>query len=153
MKCGTYNVFDRFEGTAAGGGPNMCAQIFVPDLAPLILERSQWYFADTYYGWSRSAVQNFSLIAQYSANWWPFWIKKIPFLHFSPNLFWLIQRKLVGILLGVRGTLSGNMTSNGLDLGKWQPMCECVRSKLHTYTTFLLRHFSTFYSDRFHFKS
>ena len=37
--------------------------------------------------------------------------RKITFLHFSPNLIWLFQRNLVGKLLGVKGTLSVNLTS------------------------------------------
>ena len=43
-----------------------------------------------------------------------------PFLHFSPNLFWLFQQNFVGTLLAVRGTLSSNLISNDLDLGKWR---------------------------------
>ena len=38
-------------------------------------------------------------------------------LHFSPHLFWLFQRNLVRILLGVRGAFFRNMTSNDLDHG------------------------------------
>ena len=43
------------------------------------------------------------------------------FCTFSPNLFWLFKRNLVGILQGIRGTLSTNLTSNDLDLGKRRP--------------------------------
>ena len=35
----------------------MCYRIFVRDLAPSILQKSQCYFAHAYLGWSRSAVQ------------------------------------------------------------------------------------------------
>ena len=42
-------------------------------------------------------------------------------MYFSPNLFWVFQQNLVGTLLGVRGTLSTNLTSNDLDLQKWRP--------------------------------
>ena len=35
----------------------------------------------------------------------------------SKNVSWLFQRNFVGALLLVRGTLSGNMTYNELDLG------------------------------------
>ena len=62
----------------------------------------------------------FGLIAQGCVRWWPFWIKKT-LLHFYPNLFCLFQWKLSRTLLGLRGTLSRNMTSNDLKLGKWQP--------------------------------
>ena len=54
--------------------------------------------------------------------------KKITFLHFSPNLSWLFQRNFVGTLLGVRGTLSGNLTSNDLDLRKGQKLHFCTFS-------------------------
>ena len=63
---------DRFGAAAAAAGDKMYAQIFVPDLAPSFLQRTQLYFADTYFGWSRSAVPNFGLIAQDSAKWQPF---------------------------------------------------------------------------------
>ena len=46
---------------------------------------------------------------------------KIAFLHFSPTLFWLFQRYLVGTLVGVRSTLSADLTSNDIDLGKCRP--------------------------------
>ena len=60
---------------------------------------------------------------------------KVKILHFctSPNLFWIFQRILVGTLPGVRGTFYGNMTSNDLDLGKWQPVW---RSKSCIFTHF-----------------
>ena len=32
-------------------------------------------------------------------------IEKVKTLHFSPNIFWSFQRDLVGIFLGVSGTL------------------------------------------------
>ena len=57
---------------------------------------------------------------EYSAKFWPncsrfhkSW-KKSHFSSFSPNLFWLFQQNLVETLLGVRDTMSGNMTSNNL---------------------------------------
>ena len=42
----TWSVFDIFE--AATSGSKMCARIVVPALAPSLLRRSQWHFADTY---------------------------------------------------------------------------------------------------------
>ena len=56
-------VFDWFKDAAATTlvGSKMCYRIFVWDLVPSI-------FADTYLGWSWSAVQNLDLIAQDSAN-------------------------------------------------------------------------------------
>ena len=57
MKCGTYMFL-------IASGSKMCAQIIVPTLAPSLLQRSQWYFADTYLGWSWSAVQYSNLNAQ-----------------------------------------------------------------------------------------
>ena len=56
------------------------------------------------------------------SNYFYFIIKifKITFLHFSLTLFWLFQQNLVVTLLGVKGAYSRNMTSNDIDLGKWQ---------------------------------
>ena len=116
MKCGTY-VFDSIE-AAATAGSKMCYRIFLPALniteIPVILcIHIPWVV------WG--AVQNFSVIAQDSTKWQPFSFEKITFLHLSPNLFSLFQQNLAGTLLGVRGTLSRNMTSNDLNLGKWHP--------------------------------
>ena len=47
--------------------------------------------------------------------------KKSHFSHFRPNIFWLFLLNLVLTLVEVRGTLSANLTSNDLDLGKWWP--------------------------------
>ena len=47
--------------------------------------------------------------------------KKIHVSAASSNLLSLSQRNVVGTLLGVRSTLSGNVTSNDLGLGKWRP--------------------------------
>ena len=41
--------------------------------------------------------------------WRPFYRSEIIFLHFSPNMFWLFQRNLVGALLGLRDTLSARL--------------------------------------------
>ena len=38
------------------------------------------------------------------------------------SLVALFKRNLIGILLGVRGTFSANLTSNDIDLGKWWPV-------------------------------
>ena len=67
-----------------------------------------------------SAVQNLCPSARDSTKWWPFCIKKITLLHFSPRNLGLLQGNLAGTLLGVRGTFTANLTSNDLDLGKWQ---------------------------------
>ena len=48
-------------------------------------------------------------------------MEKSTLLHFSPILYWLLQQNLVGTLLGLRGTMSVNWTSNDLYFGKWQP--------------------------------
>ena len=58
IKWGTYMCFDWLEAVATTlVGSKMCNWIFVRDLAPSILQRSRWYFAHTYLGWSRIAVQ------------------------------------------------------------------------------------------------
>ena len=93
-------MFDRFEVTAAGD--KICAQNFMPALEPSLLQRSQ-YFAYMYLGWSLSAVQKLCLIAQGSTKLWPFAIK-------NKSLFFGRD------IARVRGTLSGNLTSNDLDL-------------------------------------
>ena len=88
------NVFDRFKATATaggGGGSKMCARSFMPNLAPSILQRSQWHFADTYLGWSCSAVQfqpNCSRFCEMAAI---LIFLKNHFFHFYPIIFWLFQ--------------------------------------------------------------
>ena len=115
MKCGTYIVYvsDRVE---AATGSKMCCPIFVLNLAPSSLQRYHWYFADTYLGLSRSAASaifgpNCSRFCEMVAilNW-----KNHIFALFSASI-WLFQQSLVGTLLGVRDTLSVNLTSNDLN--------------------------------------
>ena len=63
MKCGTYMFLIALKLLP----PPLQDPIFFQDLAPSMLQRCQ-----SYYGWSRSAVQNFGSIAQDSTKWQPF---------------------------------------------------------------------------------
>ena len=56
---------------------------------------------------------------------------EIKFLHFSLGVFWLFQWNMVRSLLGVRGTLSVNFTSNDIALGKWWPFLRSGTTFLH----------------------
>ena len=165
------SVFDCFEAAATTLESKTCTEIIVSHLAPSSLQRSRLYFAHTYLGWTRSAVQSLGPNAQDSAKWRLFYIQKITFFHFftqcilvTPmklgsgiarrrghlvceldlkrlrpremassfrvwnNIFALfskfilvISRNFVGTLLGTRGTLSVNLTSNYLDFGERGP--------------------------------
>ena len=69
--------------------PKMYTRVIVPALGPSFLQRSQWYFGNTYLRWSRSAIQNFGLVAKDSAKWRLFSIfKKI-------SLFVLLSKSVL----------------------------------------------------------
>ena len=142
-------VFDGIEAATAAVGSKYCAQIFVLDLAPSLLQISMIPMIFCRHIPWMVLVCN----AKYRPNcsnpvkWWPFLIKSIKFLHFSPNIFWLCQQNLIWTLLGVKGALSGNITSIDFDLAKWWQMaililckcacihacvCACMYACLHT---------------------
>ena len=104
MNMGDLYVFDWFETSAAAAalGSKICTEIFVISLQPSILQRSPWFFAHTYLGWSRSAVWNLGPNAQTSRNGGHNTLKTT-LLHFSPSLFWLLLRNLVGTYVRGKG--------------------------------------------------
>ena len=121
-------VFDWFEAVALVGS-KMCCRIFVQDLSPSFLQTEiPMIFCrhislvvpecSAKVGPNCSGLREMAAIIN----------QKITFLHFSPNIFLVIPTNLGATLLGVRGTLSSNFSSNDRDLRKWRPF---LGLKLH----------------------
>ena len=95
-------------------------EIFIPHLAPSILQRSWWYFAHTYLARSQSAVQNLGPNAQDFAKWWQFYAEKNhTFALFSKSI--LVTPTEVGRdIARSKGHLVCKFDLLDLDFGKWR---------------------------------
>ena len=123
-------MFDRFEAAAAlVVGSKMCSLCSEPSALsfaeiPIIFCRHVFWVdlgCSAKSGPSCLRFQEMAAILN----------RKNHIFHFSPNLFWLVQQNLVGTLLGVRGTLSANLTLNNLDLKKSRPFLGSEIALLH----------------------
>ena len=97
MKCGTCMFFIVLKPC---NGFKMCPQIFVPDLAPSLLQTSKWYITDTYRGWSWCAGQSIGLLLTIPQNAGHFdFFKKSHFCNFIQIYFGYSSKNWQGYCL------------------------------------------------------